>query len=310
LADEAAAATGWIALLLEGSGVPITAACDAAGNEIEEELELGLAGWRRSQPVRTGNIAGQLHPLDLYADLVGIIHAEELLTSGPMLERWDVVRAAADWLSDHWADPDTGRWDLRSPARQLIPSKLACWFALDRMTNLARALNPLDLDAVGWYFASRQVLAWLEESSVAAAAARLVDVADPDLLDAALLPMAWRGPWPSHHEVVVQTVDRILRNLSTGPFLSRYPPEFDDGLPGREGAHLPSSFWAVRALAATGRWDEAHERMESLCGLNQPLGLLSEEIDATSVRLLGNLPFAASHLALVEAAMELENGPR
>jgi GH15 family glucan-1,4-alpha-glucosidase len=122
--------------------------------------------------------------------------------------------------------------------------------------------------------------------------------------------MAWLGPWPPRHEVVIRTVDRVVRNLSTGAFLARYPPEYDDGLPGREGAHLPASFWAVRALAATGRWDEAHERMEILCGLNQPLGLLTEEVDATSATLLGNLPFTATHLALVEAALSLHDGPR
>ena len=310
LSDEAAAATGWLSLLLEGTGIPMSPVCLLDGDEAPGEDELGLAGWRRSQPVRTGTAATDHHPLDIYADLAGIFHAEDLLASGPMLERWDVMGAAADWVADHWHEPDTGTWDLRSPRRHLLASKVACWYALDRVTRLARALNPLDLDAVGWFAAARDVLAWLEASRLAAAAARLVDVDDPALLDASLLRLPWTGPWPPTHEVVQQTVDRILRNLSTGAHVSRYPPEFDDGLPGREGAYTPCSFWAVRALAAIGRWDEAHERMEILCGLNQPLGLLSEEVDATSATLLGNLPFAASHLALVNAALALENGPR
>jgi GH15 family glucan-1,4-alpha-glucosidase len=310
LADESVIAAGWVSQVLDGTGIPISPVWDASGNEPAEEAELSLDGWRRSQPVRVGTAAGAQHPLDLYADLASVFHAEDLMASGPMLERWGVMRAATDWVADHWADADTGIWELRSPPRQHIASKVACWFTLDRMTRLARALNPLDLDAVGWFAAARDALAWLEASPVAAPAARLVDVADVHLLDAALLQMAWLGPWPADHEVVVRTVDRIVRNLSTGAFVSRYPPEYDDGLPGREGAHLQTSFWAVRALAATGRWDEAHERMEVLCGLNQPLGLLSEEIDATSATLLGNLPAAGSHLALVQAALALHDGPR
>jgi len=125
-----------------------------------------------------------------------------------------------------------------------------------------------------------------------------------------LLRVAWRAPWPNTDERVIGLVERILEQLGHGPFLYRYPATTDDGLPPGEGAFLPCSFWAVQALAAMGRWDEAHARMEPLCAFGRPLGLLPEEADPNVGDYLGNLPQALSHLSLINAARVLANGPR
>ena len=123
------------------------------------------------------------------------------------------------------------------------------------------------------------------------------------------LRVAWRAPWPAHSPVVGATVDRVLERLSDGPFVFPYPAAFDDGSPGGPAASLTCSFWAVRALAALGRWEEAHERMEALCRLGRPLGLLAEYADPRTGQLRGNYPHAGPHLALVEAALALDPGP-
>jgi GH15 family glucan-1,4-alpha-glucosidase len=102
----------------------------------------------------------------------------------------------------------------------------------------------------------------------------------------------------------------VLERLGTGAFLNRYPTEIDDGRPGPDSPDLLASLWAVRALAALSRWEEAHDRMERICALGGQLGLLSEAVDPLSGELLGNLPAAGVHLALVEAALALEAGPR
>ena len=53
--------------------------------------------------------------------------------------------------------------------------------------------------------------------------------------------------------------------------------------------------------------------MEQLLGYATHLGLLAEEYDPGSGRLLGNFPQALSHLGLIRAAAALEaqrDGPR
>jgi GH15 family glucan-1,4-alpha-glucosidase len=54
-----------------------------------------------------------------------------------------------------------------------------------------------------------------------------------------------------------------------------------------------------------GRTDAARELFERLVGLCNDVGLLSEEYDPATGRLLGNFPQAFSHLGLVGTALAL-----
>src|SRR4029453_8933084 len=68
-------------------------------------------------------------------------------------------------------------------------------------------------------------------------------------LDAALLAMAWSGIVRPDAARMRSTIAAVRRSLSAGgPLLYRFRP---DG----EGAFLPSSFWASRALAISGQLD-------------------------------------------------------
>ena len=73
-----------------------------------------------------------------------------------------------------------------------------------------------------------------------------------------------------------------------------------DGLPPGEGAFLLTTFWWADNLAMLGRVDEAIEVFERLRSLRNDVGLLAEEYDPTSGRMLGNFPQAFSHVGLCQ----------
>ena len=76
-----------------------------------------------------------------------------------------------------------------------------------------------------------------------------------------------------------------------------------------ETAFVAPSFWAVSALHAVGRTDEARILMDELVPLCNDVGVLAEMIDPADGAFLGNLPQALSHLALIDAALDLEEEP-
>ena len=61
----------------------------------------------------------------------------------------------------------------------------------------------------------------------------------------------------------------------------------------------------VDCLHALGKTEEAEEWFERMLAIRSPLGLLAEEYDVGARRLVGNMPQAFSHVALVNSAYNL-----
>ena len=116
------------------------------------------------------------------------------------------------------------------------------------------------------------------------------------------------GFLPATDERVLGTIEAIGRELERDGLVLRYRTrEGVDGLPPGEGVFLACSFWLAEALALCGRRDEALRLFERLRSLRNDLGLLAEEYDPASRRLLGNFPQAFSHLALIDTAYALSD---
>jgi GH15 family glucan-1,4-alpha-glucosidase len=126
-------------------------------------------------------------------------------------------------------------------------------------------------------------------------------------LDASVLLMPALGFLPADDPRIQGTIQAVEKNLLHDGFVLRYrTDDAKDGLAGSEGAFLACSFWLVDAYAYSGRLREASELFDRLVGLQNDLGLLAEEYEPTSGRLIGNFPQAFSHLALVHSASVLD----
>jgi GH15 family glucan-1,4-alpha-glucosidase len=124
--------------------------------------------------------------------------------------------------------------------------------------------------------------------------------------DASLLLMPIVGFLPPDDPRVVRTVVNIERRLLADGFVRRYITEpHVDGLPEGEGAFLACSFWFIDALVLLGRFEEARAHFDRLLRLTNDVGLLAEEYDPHTKRMLGNFPQALSHVALVNSALNL-----
>ncbi len=317
LAEDAEAAERWLRETLSTAHLPWPGWLDADGQPVPEADEWPFAGWRGAGPVRHGR-APVGPDAGLIGDVVAAVGASmtgplgRLDDPGPLSAAWPALAEATDRAADEWRHPDHGRWEIERPRRTYVAGRVGVWFALDRMARLARARNPLDLQAVAWQQEAAAVMGWLEGAALAADGGLRMDGASPsDEPDAALLSVAWRGPWPAWHPVVRATVDRVLERQGHDLLLYRYTDRVADERSGPDHPDLEASLLAVKALARTGRWEDAHERMEAVVGLvGAGAGLFPETADPVSGELFGNFPCTAPALALVDAALELESGPR
>ena len=139
-----------------------------------------------------------------------------------------------------------------------------------------------------------------------AALGAFVQSYDSTALDASALLIPLVGFLPPSDPRVKSTVEAIERHLMEDGLVLRYRTEqTDDGLAGRDGAFLACSFWLVDNLILLGRRDEARALFDRLLSLRNDLGLLAEEYDTRSRRMVGNFPQAFSHIALINSANNL-----
>jgi GH15 family glucan-1,4-alpha-glucosidase len=110
---------------------------------------------------------------------------------------------------------------------------------------------------------------------------------------------------------VTGTLRAIEERLFVGnEFVLRYETEgAGDGLPPGEGAFLACSFWLVQNYVLQGRYVDARNLFERLLLRRNDVGLLAEEVDPLSGRMLGNFPQAYSHVGLINCALSLFRGP-
>jgi GH15 family glucan-1,4-alpha-glucosidase len=125
-------------------------------------------------------------------------------------------------------------------------------------------------------------------------------------LDASLLLMPLVGFLPPEDARVRGTLQAVERRLLVDGLLRRYDTAATpDGLPAGEGAFLACSFWLVDAYVLQNRWQDARRLFARLLELRNDVGLLSEEYDPRTRRLVGNFPQAFTHVALINSAFNL-----
>ncbi|HWE54733.1 MAG TPA: trehalase-like domain-containing protein [Acidimicrobiales bacterium] len=317
--EDAENAETWLRNTVSTAHLPWPAWLDADGQPVPDAEEVPFEGWRRNQPVRLGRLSG---PPDV--GLVGPVTAATGASMsgpyprpddpGPLSAAFDALAEATDWACDHWREPDEGPWEVARPLRRYTAGRLGAWNACRRMAQMARAANPLDLRAVTWQQEGADLLHWMESSAVAADGGLRMDGRPdaPDESDAALLAVAWSGPWPMNHPIVAATVGRVIERLSSGPLLYRYSDRVADERAGPDLPDLEVSLLGVKALAHLEDWDRAHDRMEGIVRLIDAAGpgLPAETADPISGELFGNFPSTAVALMLIEAASALTAGPR
>lgn len=288
-------------------GIPPVQAVDESPPPEEETLD-HLTGHQGSTPVRVGNEAYGQHQLDVYGHILDAALSYEIATGALQDADIDQLASVVDSACGLWREPDAGIWEVRSELRHWTHSKLYAWLCLDRGIRLVTERGREgDFPVEKWREEREAVREEILERGYDHERGSFRQAYGSPDVDGSLLRIPLLGFLDGDEPRVLATLERVDAELGDGGHLvHRYDPErTDDGLGTPEGAFLLCSFDMASALVLAGREEEARERFEALCGYAGDLGLLAEEMDADGT-MLGNFPQAFTHLALIEAAVNLD----
>jgi GH15 family glucan-1,4-alpha-glucosidase len=304
--EEAAAWRDWLVRAVAGDPGQLQIMYGIAGERRLTEQELDwLPGYEGALPVRIGNDAHRQLQLDVYGEVMDLLHnaARHGLPSAPHV--WALQCVLLEHLSERWREPDDGIWEVRGGRQHFTHSKVMAWVAFDRGIKSAERFG-LDAPLARWRSERDAIHGLVCAEGYDPERSAFTQVLGGKALDASLLLLPLLGFLPADDPRVVSTAAAVERELGASGFVRRYEADAaDDGLPKGEGAFLLCTFWLVDQQILRGDLAGARRRFERLVGLCNDVGLLSEQYDPVAGRMMGNFPQAFSHVALVNTALNL-----
>jgi GH15 family glucan-1,4-alpha-glucosidase len=304
--DEARAWREWLLRAAAGQPSQLHIMYGLAGERRLTEVDVPwLPGYEGAKPVRIGNAAHAQFQLDVFGEVMDMLHQCWRSGLDGNEHGWRLERALMEFLETNWDEPDSGIWEVRGPRRHFTHSKVMAWVAVDRAIKGVEQFG-FEGPVEGWRALRQHIHRDVCRRGFNAEVGAFVQYYGSTLLDASLLMIPLVGFLPPEDPRVRSTVEVIARDLTRDGFVARYQTTPSvDGLPPGEGAFLLCTFWLADNLALIGRRAEARRIFEGILAMRSETGLLSESYDVGARRLVGNYPQAFSHVGLINTVHNL-----
>ncbi|HLK70465.1 MAG TPA: glycoside hydrolase family 15 protein, partial [Steroidobacteraceae bacterium] len=303
--EEAEAWRSWLLRAAAGDADKLQILYSVTGERLQPEWELPwLPGYEQSAPVRIGNAASEQLQLDVFGELMEVLHQARCSKLAGKDAGWQLQLSLLEHLEQIWRRPDRGIWEIRGAPRHFTHSKVMAWVAIDRAIRSAEQFH-LEAPLRRWRRLRQRMHRDICRRGFNRRVGAFVRSYGSRDVDASTLLLPLVGFLPVTDARIRGTVEAIERRLLRDGLVRRYESRAGDGLRGGEGMFLACSFWLADNYVLLGRRDDARRLFERLLTLRNDVGLLSEEYDTTERRFLGNFPQSLSHIALVNTALNL-----
>ena len=304
LHQEALRWRDWILRAIGGDpdSMQIVYRMDGGRRLAEQEID-GLPGYQGATPVRIGNAASGQTQLDVFGDLMDSfdVLAKAGIARTPRVVEVEI--AIVRHLEKVWNRPSADIWESRGEPRLYTYSLVMAWVGFDRFLKAHGESRDIDPALIGRLKAlEATVHHTICERGYSSDRRHFVQHFENEILDASLLLLPLVGFLPVDDPRIADTIAAVERQLMDGGLVRRKAPTDDRP---EEGAFLACSCWLADCYKMQGRDDEAAAMLERIIGLSNDVGLLSEEYHVPSRSLVGNIPQALTHLAVVNTALFL-----
>jgi GH15 family glucan-1,4-alpha-glucosidase len=306
LMDEARDWLQWLLRAVAGTPDRIRIAYRIDGGRRLEEWQADwLPGFGGARPVRIGNGAASQRQLDIFGELLDTSHLAE--RAGLERDDWEfeIEERLVLHVAEIWRQPDQGLWESRRAPRHYVYSKVMAWVAVDRFLKMEKAKScPPDLQEK-LHKLRDEMHREICQKGFNPRHNTFVKHYRSRQLDGSLLLLPLVGFLPIDDPRMTGTIAAVEATLMEGGLVRRHKaPRFGT----EEGVFIACSCWLADCMVLQGRRDDARQLISRIIALANDVGLLSEEYHVRQKQLLGNVPQALSHLALVNSILGL-SGP-
>lgn len=277
----------------------------ASTDEPTEKI-LPLKGYKGETPVRVGNQAYEHIQNDVYGQvlvtLLPLFSDKRLQTGLDNNTLKNLAMHCLKMIEATMDEPDNGLWEFRGFSQKHTYTFLFHWAGAHAALKIAKSVGDKEMVTLAndMIKASTDMIesCYDEERGVYTQAQGIANL-DASLLQ--LINMGYLDPKSEKAKKHLKVLEDALKEDS-GLFY-RYKHVDDFGEP--ESTFLICAFWYIEALAKMDRIDEAIEIFEKVIQHANPLGLLSEDVNAKTGSQWGNFPQTYSHVGLINAAFTI-----
>lgn len=253
---------------------------------------LDLAGYQGSPPL-IGNTAGQQLQLDGFGNV--LLAAKLIYGRYGTRDRWETIEKIADFLVEHWHEPDHGIWEEGKKAQYTL-SKVISSCGLRYIADFSED----KIQADRWRTTAREIEDYVAAHCLNSEGAYAVIAGEEAVDISAVLFPIW-GFVAADAPEVKATLRVLERDYCKSNLYWRHLEEADSR---QEGAFLAGTIWVAQYWVMRKDLQRAKRILGAALAYANDLGFFAEEADPDAGKMLGNIPQAFVHAALIGAVID------
>ncbi|MFD3003343.1 glycoside hydrolase family 15 protein [Pontibacter toksunensis] len=260
------------------------------------EQDLEFSGYKNSKPVRYGNGASSQLQLDANSNV--LIAAKVIYNRYNTREHWETVQRLANFLVEHWQEPDHGIWE-ETPTHNYTSSKVVASISLKYISEHSED----EKEKKRWQDTAEQIRKYVEENCLTSGGAYAVYAGSEEVDVSAVLFPLWAYT-EADSDTMLKTIEVLERDYCQNHLYRRHLVEFDSG---KEGAFLAGTLWVAQYWVMRRDWDRVETILGAALRFMNDVGIMPEEGDPLTGEWLGNLPQTFVHASLIGAIIDYKH---